>query len=39
MQQFVDQGQIAGAVTVVGRHDQILSFEAVGLATSKLTSR
>jgi CubicO group peptidase (beta-lactamase class C family) len=31
MQQFVDQGQIAGAVTVVGRHDQILSFEAVGL--------
>ena len=31
MQQFVDQGQIAGAVTVVGRHDQVLSYEAVGL--------
>jgi CubicO group peptidase (beta-lactamase class C family) len=31
MQQFVDQGQIAGAVTVVGRHDRILSCEAVGL--------
>jgi CubicO group peptidase (beta-lactamase class C family) len=31
MQQFTDQGQIAGAVTVVGRHDQTLSFEAVGL--------
>ena len=31
MQQFVDQGQIAGAVTVVGRHDLILSYEAVGL--------
>lgn len=31
MQQFVDKGQIAGAVTVVGRHDQILSYEAVGL--------
>ena len=31
MQQFVDQGQIAGAVTMVGRHDQTVSFEAVGL--------
>lgn len=31
MQQFVDQGQIAGAVTVVGRHDRVLSEEAVGL--------
>jgi hypothetical protein len=30
MQQFVDQGQIAGAVSVVGRHDKILSHEAVG---------
>src|SRR5262245_54606623 len=30
MQQFVDQGEIAGAVTVVGRKDAILSFEAVG---------
>lgn len=32
MQAFVDQGEIAGAVTVVGRHDGILGFEAVGLA-------
>ena len=32
MQAFVDQGEIAGAVTVVGRHDGILSFESVGLA-------
>jgi CubicO group peptidase (beta-lactamase class C family) len=31
MQQFVDQGQISGAVTVVGRHDRVLSCEAVGL--------
>ena len=31
MQQFVDQGQIAGAVTVVGRHNQILDYAAVGL--------
>lgn len=31
MQQFVDENQISGAVTVVGRHDQILSYEAVGL--------
>ncbi len=31
MKQFVDQGQIAGAVTVVGRHDQILDYAAVGL--------
>lgn len=30
MQQFVDQQEIAGAVTVVGRKDGILSFEAVG---------
>ena len=30
MQHFVDQGQIAGAVTVVGRKDAILSLEAVG---------
>jgi CubicO group peptidase (beta-lactamase class C family) len=30
MQRFVDQGEIAGAVTVVGRKDAILSFEAVG---------
>src|SRR5437868_2520762 len=30
MQVFVDQGEIAGAVTVVGRHDGILSVEAVG---------
>jgi len=30
MQQFVDQGEFAGAVTVVGRKDAILSFEAVG---------
>jgi CubicO group peptidase (beta-lactamase class C family) len=31
MQQFVDQQQIAGVVTVVGRHDRVLSYEAVGL--------
>lgn len=31
MQQFVDEGQISGAVTVVGRHDRILNYEAVGL--------
>ena len=30
MQHFVDQGQFAGAVTVVGRKEAILSFEAVG---------
>src|SRR4051794_3284416 len=30
MQAFVDQGEIAGAVTVVGRHDGVLSVEAVG---------
>ncbi|HEY1379051.1 MAG TPA: serine hydrolase domain-containing protein, partial [Gemmataceae bacterium] len=30
MQAFVDQGEIAGAVTVVGRRDGILSIEAVG---------
>jgi CubicO group peptidase (beta-lactamase class C family) len=30
MQEFVDQHDIAGAVTVVGRKDSILSFEAVG---------
>ena len=30
MQHFVDQGQFAGAVTVVGRKEAILSVEAVG---------
>jgi CubicO group peptidase (beta-lactamase class C family) len=30
MQAFVDQGQIAGAVTVIGRGDGVLSHEAVG---------
>src|SRR3954470_4522763 len=30
MQAFVDRGEIAGAVTVVGRHDGVLSVEAVG---------
>jgi CubicO group peptidase (beta-lactamase class C family) len=30
MQAFVDQGEIAGAVTVVGRKDGVLSLEAVG---------
>jgi len=42
MQAFVDQGQIAGAVTVVGRHDGILSYEAVGhsdLATKRPMTR
>jgi CubicO group peptidase (beta-lactamase class C family) len=32
MQSFVDQQDIAGAVTVVGRKDAILSYEAVGNA-------
>jgi CubicO group peptidase (beta-lactamase class C family) len=30
MQEFVDQGEIAGAVTLVGRHDGVVSLEAVG---------
>ncbi len=30
MQSFVDQGEIAGAVTVIGRKDVVLSHEAVG---------
>jgi len=30
MRQFVDQQEIAGAVTVVGRKDGVFSFEAVG---------
>ena len=30
MQQFVDRGEIAGAVTLVGRHDRVVSLEAVG---------
>jgi len=30
MQEFVDQGEIAGAVTLVGRHDGVASLEAVG---------
>src|SRR5262245_40431757 len=30
MQRFVEQNEIAGAVTVVGRRDSILSIEAVG---------
>jgi CubicO group peptidase (beta-lactamase class C family) len=30
MQAFVDQGEIAGAVTVVGRHDAILNVTVVG---------
>ena len=32
MQRFVDEGEIAGTVTVVGRHDRVLSREAVGMA-------
>jgi len=31
MQQFVDRGEISGAVTLVGRHDRVVSLEAVGL--------
>ncbi len=31
MQQFIEDGTISGAVTVVGRRDGIASFEAVGL--------
>ena len=31
MQPFVDQGEISGAVTVVGRKDAIVSYEAIGL--------
>lgn len=30
MQQFVDKGEIAGAVTLVARHDRVVSLEAVG---------
>jgi CubicO group peptidase (beta-lactamase class C family) len=30
MQQFVDEGEIAGAVTLVARHDRVVSLEAVG---------
>jgi CubicO group peptidase (beta-lactamase class C family) len=30
MQEFVDQSEIAGAVTLVGRHDGVASLEAVG---------
>ena len=30
MQAFVDQQQLAGAVTLVGTHDEVLSLEAVG---------
>ena len=30
MQGFVDRGEIAGAVTLVGRHDRVASVEAVG---------
>ena len=30
MQEFVDQGDLAGAVTLVGRHDGAASLEAVG---------
>jgi CubicO group peptidase (beta-lactamase class C family) len=30
MQEFVDQGELAGAVTLVGRHDGVAYLEAVG---------
>jgi CubicO group peptidase (beta-lactamase class C family) len=30
MQQFVDDGDLAGAVTLVGHHDRVVSLEAVG---------
>src|SRR5438045_1932123 len=33
MQAFVEQGELAGCVTVVGRKDAILSLEAVGHLT------
>jgi CubicO group peptidase (beta-lactamase class C family) len=32
LQQFVDEGVISGAVTLVGRHDKVASLEAVGYA-------
>jgi CubicO group peptidase (beta-lactamase class C family) len=32
MQKFIDDGELSGAVTVVGRKDGILAFDAVGLA-------
>jgi len=32
MQEFVDKGDISGAVTVVGRRDGVMSHEAIGLA-------
>jgi CubicO group peptidase (beta-lactamase class C family) len=31
MKEFVDQGQISGSVTLVGRRDRVVSLEAVGL--------
>jgi CubicO group peptidase (beta-lactamase class C family) len=41
MQQFVDENKIAGAVTLVARHGQIASFEAVGFQNieKKITMR
>ncbi|HEY2953163.1 MAG TPA: serine hydrolase domain-containing protein [Verrucomicrobiae bacterium] len=35
MKAFVDDGTISGAVTLVARHDRILSLDAVGLADLK----
>src|SRR4051812_48103307 len=32
MQAFVDKGEVAGAVTVVGRRDGVMSIETVGFA-------
>ena len=32
MQQFVDDGSISGAVTLVARHNQVISLDAIGLA-------
>jgi CubicO group peptidase (beta-lactamase class C family) len=32
MQEYVDRGEIAGAVTLVGRHDAVLDLAAVGAA-------
>ena len=37
MQKFVDQGEIAGVVTVVGRKDAIVSLDAVGSLTAEGT--
>src|SRR5262249_48554364 len=38
MHKFLDQGEIAGAVTVVGRKDAIVSLDAIGNLTAEGTA-